>query len=125
MRAWGNMANIPNPQTLFGFLERNRSVFFLFSTKALYTQRTAESTFTFHLCNIPLQDEEEEVEPEKEVKKHRRVACHRKTLELDTDWINSKIKVIVAVPWHLHFVQGFLFVCLFVCLAVWVGIYWI
>ena len=61
------------------------------------------------------------MEPEREVKKHRHVACHRKTLELDTDWINSKIKVIVAVPWHLHFVQGFLFVCL----AVWVGIYWI
>ncbi|XP_055398175.1 glutamate-rich protein 6B [Bubalus kerabau] len=55
---------------------------------------TAESTFTFHLCNIPPQDEEEEVEPEKEVKKPRRVVRRTKTLALDTDWINSKIKVL-------------------------------
>ena len=67
--------------------------------------------FTFHFCNIPPQDEEEEVEPEKEVKKARRVVRRTKTLELDTDWINSKIKVIVAVPWCLLFVQGFF--CLF------------
>ncbi|XP_027412856.1 glutamate-rich protein 6B [Bos indicus x Bos taurus] len=51
-------------------------------------------TFTFHLCNIPPQDEEEEVEPEKEVKKARRVVHRTKTLELDTDWINSKLKVL-------------------------------
>ena len=51
------------------------------------------------------------MEPEKEVKKARRVVRRTKTLELDTDWINSKIKVIVAVPWCLLFVQGFF--CLF------------
>ncbi|XP_040122646.1 glutamate-rich protein 6B [Oryx dammah] len=62
--------------------------------ETLFSQRTAESTFTFHFCNIPPQDEEEEVEPEKEVKKARRVVRRTKTLELDTDWINSKIKVL-------------------------------
>ncbi|XP_068840856.1 glutamate-rich protein 6B [Capricornis sumatraensis] len=40
------------------------------------------------------ENEEEEVEPEKEVKKARRVVRRTKTLELDTDWINSKIKVL-------------------------------
>ncbi|XDA79859.1 hypothetical protein R6Z07F_009853 [Ovis aries] len=79
--------------------------------ETIVSQRTADSVFTFHFCNIPPQDEEEEVEPEKEVKKARRVVRRTKTLELDTDWINSKIKVIVAVPWCLHFVQGFF--CLF------------
>ncbi|XFF83373.1 hypothetical protein AB1E18_009592 [Capra hircus] len=79
--------------------------------ETIVSQRTAESVFTFHFCNIPPQDEEEEVEPEKEVKKARRVVRRTKTLELDTDWINSKIKVIVAVPWCLLFVQGFF--CLF------------
>ena len=44
------------------------------------------------------------MEPEKEVKKARRVVHRTKTLELDTDWINSKLKVM---PWCLHFVQGF------------------
>uniref|UniRef100_A0A4W2BSD7 FAM194 C-terminal domain-containing protein n=1 Tax=Bos indicus x Bos taurus TaxID=30522 RepID=A0A4W2BSD7_BOBOX len=62
--------------------------------ETIFSQRTAESTFTFHLCNIPPQDEEEEVEPEKEVKKARRVVHRTKTLELDTDWINSKLKVL-------------------------------
>ncbi|MXQ84693.1 hypothetical protein E5288_WYG016768 [Bos mutus] len=62
--------------------------------ETIFSQRTAESTFTFHLCNIPPQDEEEEVEPEKEVKKARRVVRRTKTLELDTDWINSKLKVL-------------------------------
>uniref|UniRef100_A0A452FLX7 FAM194 C-terminal domain-containing protein n=1 Tax=Capra hircus TaxID=9925 RepID=A0A452FLX7_CAPHI len=62
--------------------------------ETIVSQRTAESVFTFHFCNIPPQDEEEEVEPEKEVKKARRVVRRTKTLELDTDWINSKIKVL-------------------------------
>ncbi|XP_061290537.1 glutamate-rich protein 6B isoform X2 [Bos javanicus] len=62
--------------------------------ETIFSQRTAESTFTFHLCNIPPQDEEEEVEPEKEVKKARPVVRRTKTLELDTDWINSKLKVL-------------------------------
>ena len=48
------------------------------------------------------------MEPEKEVKKARRVVRRTKTLELDTDWINSELKVM---PWCLHFVQGFF--CLF------------
>ncbi|KAI4581333.1 hypothetical protein MJG53_009776 [Ovis ammon polii x Ovis aries] len=62
--------------------------------ETIVSQRTADSVFTFHFCNIPPQDEEEEVEPEKEVKKARRVVRRTKTLELDTDWINSKIKVL-------------------------------
>ncbi|XP_055281969.1 glutamate-rich protein 6B [Moschus berezovskii] len=60
----------------------------------LLSQRTGETTFTFHLCSIPPQDEEEEEEPEKEVKKRRRRVRRTKTLELDTDWINSKTKVL-------------------------------
>ncbi|KAI4565108.1 hypothetical protein MJT46_009451 [Ovis ammon polii x Ovis aries] len=62
--------------------------------ETIVSQRTAESVFTFHFCNIPPQDEEEEVEPEKEVKKAHRVVRRTKTLELDTDWINSRIKVL-------------------------------
>nr|XP_020729603.1 glutamate-rich protein 6B isoform X1 [Odocoileus virginianus texanus] len=58
--------------------------------ETLHAQRTTESTLTFHLCNMPLQDEEEEMEPEK----HRRVARRTKKLQLDMDWINSKIKVL-------------------------------
>lgn len=92
-RAWGNMANIPNPQALFGALrETDLSFFFLFSTKDLFNQRARETTFTFHVCNLPPQDESEKV-----VKQSPCLVRRKKTLEIHTDWIKSKIKVSVAV----------------------------
>ncbi|XP_057563187.1 glutamate-rich protein 6B [Hippopotamus amphibius kiboko] len=57
----------------------------------LLNPRATEATFTFHLCNLPPQDEESE--KEEVVKKPHRIVRHKKTLEIDTDWIKSKINV--------------------------------
>ncbi|XP_066873001.1 glutamate-rich protein 6B [Kogia breviceps] len=56
----------------------------------LLNQRATETTFTFHLCNLPPQDEESEKEV---VKQSRRLVRRKKTLEIHTDWIKNKIKV--------------------------------
>ncbi|XP_029065785.1 glutamate-rich protein 6B [Monodon monoceros] len=54
----------------------------------LFSQRATETTFTFHVCNLPPQDESEKV-----VKQSRHLVRRKKTLEIHTDWIKSKIKV--------------------------------
>ncbi|XP_007466535.1 PREDICTED: protein FAM194B [Lipotes vexillifer] len=54
----------------------------------LFNQRATETTFTFHVCNLPPQDESEKV-----VKQSRRLVRRKKTLEIHTGWIKSKIKV--------------------------------
>ncbi|KAM9049828.1 glutamate-rich protein 6B [Megaptera novaeangliae] len=56
----------------------------------LFNQRATETTFTFHLCNLPPQDEESEKEV---VEQSHRLVCRKKTLEIHTDWIKSNIKV--------------------------------
>ncbi|XP_007187120.1 glutamate-rich protein 6B [Balaenoptera acutorostrata] len=56
----------------------------------LFNQRATETTFTFHLCNLPPQDEESEKEV---VEQSHRLVRRKKTLEIHTDWIKSKIKV--------------------------------
>ncbi|XP_060143828.1 glutamate-rich protein 6B [Globicephala melas] len=54
----------------------------------LSNQRATETTFTFDACNLPPQDESEKV-----VKQSRRLVRRKKTLEIHTGWIKSKIKV--------------------------------
>lgn len=42
-----------------------------------------------------------------EVKKTRRVVRHKKKIEIDTDWVQSKTEVGRAVHWCFYLVWGF------------------
>ncbi|TKC37652.1 hypothetical protein EI555_013003 [Monodon monoceros] len=57
-------------------------------TPQAHSPTATETTFTFHVCNLPPQDESEKV-----VKQSRHLVRRKKTLEIHTDWIKSKIKV--------------------------------
>lgn len=80
--------------------EKDRSKLSFSSLPDLLNPRTAGaapdiSTFTFHLWNQPPPVKESVTE----VKKTRHVVRHKKKLEIDTDWVQSKTEVGRAVCW--------------------------
>lgn len=102
----GNKANIPNPQTLSGALTEIDLSFPLFSTKDLLNPKASDKrTFAFRLQTQSPQVEKPKVE---EVKESHDIGPQEKKLEIDTQWVKSKVKVSVAVHWYFYFVQVFL-----------------
>lgn len=83
--------------------EKDRSKLSFSFLPDLLTTKTADtSTFTFQLW----QSQPEDKEPVTEAKKTRRVVQRKKKLEVDTEWIQNKIEVSMAVHGYCYFVQG-------------------
>ena len=88
--------------------EKDRSKLPFSSPPDLLNSRTSAaaadtSTLTFQLCKQPPQVKESVTE----VKKTRRVVGHKKKIEIDTDWVQSKTEVGRAVHWCFYLVWGF------------------
>lgn len=91
------------PQTLW-CPEKDRSKLSFSSLPDLLNARaTNTSTFTFQLWNQPPQIRAAVTEVKKS---HPVVVRPKKKVEIDTEWIQSTIKVSMAAQWCFYFVHG-------------------